>query len=41
MIPRSMPKRSIIMEIESANFSKINGFSRLTVTLMMLFDILS
>ena len=26
MIPRSMPKRAIITEIECANFSKINGF---------------
>ena len=29
MIPRSKPKNAIIMEIECANFCKINGFSRL------------
>ena len=29
MIPRSMPKRAVITEIECANFGKINGFSRL------------
>ena len=35
MIPRSMPKRPIIMEIECANFGKINGFARLPMALIM------
>ena len=26
MIPSSMPKRALIMEIECANFGNINGF---------------
>ena len=38
MIPRSMPKRAIIMEIECASFGKINGFSRLPMALIMPFD---
>ena len=41
MLPRSMPKRVIIMEIECANFGKINGFSRLPMALIMPFDFLS
>ena len=41
MIPRSMPKRAIITEIECANFGKINGFSRLLMVLIMPFDLLS
>ena len=41
MIPRSMPKRAIIMEIECASFGKINGFSRLLMALIMPFDLLS
>ena len=40
-IPRSMPKRAIIMEIECANFGKINNFSRLPMALIMPFDLLS
>ena len=31
MIPRSMPKRAIIMEIECANFGKSIRFSRLPI----------
>ena len=34
MIPRSMPKRVIIMEIECAHFGKIDGFSRLPMALI-------
>ena len=41
MIPRSMPKRAIITEIECANFGKVNGFSRLPMVLIILFDFLS
>ena len=41
MIPRSMPKHAIIMEIEYENFCKINGFSRLPMVLIMPFDLLS
>ena len=40
MIPRSMPKRAIITEIECANFVKINGSSRLPMVLIMPFDLL-
>ena len=35
MIPRNMSKHAIITEIECANFGKINGLSRLPVTLIM------
>ena len=38
---QSMPKRAIIMEIECANFGKINGFSRLPMAVIMPFDVLS
>ena len=41
MIPRSMPKRAIITEIECANFDKNNGFSKLPMALIMRFDLLS
>ena len=41
MIPRSMPKRDTIVVIECANFGKINSFSRLTMALIMPFDLLS
>ena len=41
MIPRKMPKRAIIMEIECVNFGKINVFSRLPMELIMPFDPLS
>ena len=41
MILRSMPKCTVITEIECANFGKINVFSRLPIALIMLFDILS
>ena len=41
MIPRGMPKHATITEIECANFDKINGFSRLPMALIMLFDLLS
>ena len=41
MISRSMPKRAMITEIECANFGKINGFSRLSMALIMSFDLLS
>ena len=34
---RSMPKRAIIMEIECANFGKINAFSRFPMALIMPF----
>ena len=40
MIPRSMSKCAIIMEIECANFGKINGLSRLPMSLIMPFDLL-
>ena len=40
MIPKSMPKRAIITEIECANFGKINGFSS-PMALIMPFDLLS
>ena len=35
MIPRIMPKRAIITEIECANFGRSNGFSRLPMALIM------
>ena len=38
MIPRSMPKHAISMEIECANFVKIIGFSRLPMALIMPFS---
>ena len=41
MIPRSMPKRAIITEIECANSGKINVFSRLPMVLIVPFDLLS
>ena len=41
MIPRSKPKRPIIMDIECANFGKINVFSRLPMALIMPFHLLS
>ena len=41
MIPRSMTKQAIIMEVECANFGKINGFSRFPMALIMPFDLLS
>ena len=41
MIPRSMPKHAIIMEMECANVGKFNGFSRLPMALIMPFDLLS
>ena len=41
MIPRSMPQLAIIMEIECANFGKINVFLRLPMALIMPFDLLS
>ena len=37
MIPRSIPKRAIIKEIERANFGKINGLSMLAMALIMPF----
>ena len=40
MIPRSMPKCAIIMEIECANFGKFNGFSKLPMALIMPYDLL-